>query len=158
MHSFIYHCFRLTLFSLVFLINPVMAEQPVNSKPFGVLDPDKFIQKLPEQSDRIVDHKTLFEGKHNGIRVFRIYNPVPAHYHEGSDTIVYLLEGEVSVAINQGTPQRVKKGALLHWSRGIVHAIPEIHSGTATFFAIDTPKRDPADTVFIDGKDVEVLQ
>ena len=36
-----------------------------------------------------------------------------------------------------------------YFKRGVTHATPEIHSEPVVFFAIDTPRRDPKDIVFV---------
>jgi len=42
---------------------------------------------------------------------------------------------------------------LLILKRGVVHARPDIIASPVVFFAIDTPRRDPKDIVFVDPKD-----
>jgi mannose-6-phosphate isomerase-like protein (cupin superfamily) len=147
------------VFILLMLFSAVcIAENQGSNEPYGIIKLDEFISQLPESSQKIIHDKRLLDSENSGVRVLRLYQPVPPHYHEKSDTIIYLLEGEVSVAIQQGKMQRVQPGSVLHWKRGTVHAVPLIHTDTATFLAIDVPKRDPADAVFIDKKDVEFLK
>lgn len=142
---------------IIFQVTAVQADEEADTSPYGVIDLKSIIEQLPELSGKIIVDERLLDGENNGIRVFRLYKPVPAHFHEKSDTIIYLLEGEVDVAIDNRPAQRVKPGTVLHWKRGITHAVPELHDRTATFLAIDVPARDPADAVFIEGNDVEFL-
>lgn len=149
--------FIFVVFNLVVTASIVSAEEKINTAPFGVIELEQAIADLPLASQKIIQDKRLLDSENKGIRVFRLYKPVPPHYHEKSDTILYLLEGEASFVIDQAAPKRVKAGSVLYWQRGVIHAVTEIHTETATFLAIDVPKRDPADAVFIDQKDVEFL-
>ncbi len=41
-------------------------------------------------------------------------------------------------------------GQLLFFQRGTVHALPDLLAEPVVFLAIDTPRRDPKDIVFVD--------
>jgi hypothetical protein len=44
-------------------------------------------------------------------------------------------------------------GHFLFFARGVVHAMPEILEGPVVFLAIDTPRRDPSDVIFVDPEE-----
>jgi len=115
------------LLIIISVVSAAQANEVTDTSPYGVINLKSIIEQLPETSEKIIVDERLLDGENNGIRVFRLYKPVPAHFHEKSDTIIYLLEGEVDVAIDNRSAQRIKPGMVLHWKRGITHAIPEIH-------------------------------
>ena len=49
--------------------------------------------------------------------------------------------------------QRSAPGELLHFERGVVHALPDILEEPLVFLSIDTPRRDPKDVIFVDPAD-----
>jgi mannose-6-phosphate isomerase-like protein (cupin superfamily) len=44
-------------------------------------------------------------------------------------------------------------GQLLFFERGTVHSIPELLSEPVVFLAIDTPRRQPTDIIFVNPED-----
>jgi mannose-6-phosphate isomerase-like protein (cupin superfamily) len=87
-------------------------------------------------------------------RVFRVYRETPAHYHEGSDEYLYVLSGKGTFWM--GDPSNGAEfapGDLLFFKRRIVHALPRMLEGPVVFLAIDTPRRDPKDIVFVNRAD-----
>jgi mannose-6-phosphate isomerase-like protein (cupin superfamily) len=44
-------------------------------------------------------------------------------------------------------------GQLLVFERGTVHAIPDILEEPVVFLALDTPRREPTDIIFVDPDD-----
>ncbi len=44
-------------------------------------------------------------------------------------------------------------GGLLLFKRRIVHALPRILEGPVVFLAVDTPRRDPKDIIFVNPAD-----
>ena len=44
-------------------------------------------------------------------------------------------------------------GDLLFFKRKTVHALPDILEGPVVFLAIDTPRRDPKDIIFVHPED-----
>jgi hypothetical protein len=44
-------------------------------------------------------------------------------------------------------------GDLLFFKRRVVHALPKLIEGPVVFLAIDTPRRDPKDIIFVNPED-----
>ncbi len=87
-------------------------------------------------------------------RVFRVYKSTPAHYHSGSNEYLYVISGRGMFWIDSvATQARFGPGHLLFFARGVIHAMPEILEGPVVFLAIDTPRRDPRDVIFVDPEE-----
>lgn len=83
-------------------------------------------------------------------RVFRIYRPTPAHFHQNCDEFLYVLSGRGTLWIESpDNAEDFAPGDLLFFKRTVVHALPTIHSAPVVFLAIDTPRRDPNDVIFV---------
>ena len=79
---------------------------------------------------------------------------------EHSEPFLYVLSGQGTFWMN--TPadaETFSPGDLLFFKRGTVHALPQILSGPnvrnepVVFLAIDTPRRDPKDIIFVNPED-----
>jgi mannose-6-phosphate isomerase-like protein (cupin superfamily) len=86
-------------------------------------------------------------------RLFRVYRPVPAHYHKTCDEYLQVITGRARFVVGGNAPVELGPGQLLFFRRNVIHSIPEIVEGPLVFFAIDTPRRDPADVTFVDPKE-----
>ena len=51
------------------------------------------------------------------------------------------------------TEQTFGPGDLLFFKRRVVHALPRMIEGPVVFLAIDTPRRDPKDIIFVNPED-----
>ena len=54
---------------------------------------------------------------------------------------------------NESNCARFGPGELLFFKRGTVHALPTILEDPVVFLAIDTPRRNPADIIFVNPGD-----
>ena len=54
---------------------------------------------------------------------------------------------------DESTSAEFGPGELLFFKRGTVHAQPKILEDPVVFLAIDTPRRDPKDIVFVNPED-----
>jgi len=110
---------------------------------------------FPETADTLLLDKYLTDEAEASVRLFRVYRETPPHYHVGSDEHLYVLSGKgtfwMGDARNAG---EFAAGDLLVFKRRTVHALPEIFEGPVVFLAIDTPRRDPRDIVFVNPADV----
>ena len=59
----------------------VSADELADSSVYGVIELEEAIATLPESSQKIIHDKRLLDEENRGVRVFRLYKPVPAHYH-----------------------------------------------------------------------------
>ncbi len=83
--------------------------------------------------------------------MFRVYQGTPAHYHVGSDEYLYVFSGRGTFWIgDEGRKAEFGPGHLLFFTRHTIHALPDIFEEPVVFLAIDTPRREPADIVFVD--------
>src|SRR6201995_943559 len=109
---------------------------------------------FPETAETMLLDTYLTNEVAASSRVFRVYRETPAHYHEGSDEYLYVLSGKGTFWM--GTPENsadFAPGDLLFFKRRVVHALPRMLEGPVVFLAIDTPRRDPKDIVFVNPAD-----
>ncbi|WP_428393702.1 cupin domain-containing protein [Lichenicoccus sp.] len=106
---------------------------------------------LPETARTLlVDHR-MTDREAASARVFRVYAATPPHYHAGCDEYLYVISGRGSFWMED--PARLaefRPGQLLFFERRVVHAMPALFEGPVVFLAIDTPRRDPKDIIFVD--------
>ncbi len=87
-------------------------------------------------------------------RVFRVYRETPPHYHLGSNEHLYVLSGRGTFWMEDPANEaEFAPGDLLFFMRGVVHAMPAILEGPVVFLAIDAPRRDPKDIIFVNPAD-----
>ena len=124
------------------------------SATFARFNVKEIAQSFPDTADTMLLDRYLTNEESASSRVFRVYRSTPAHYHEGSDEYLYILSGRgtfwMGDASNAG---EFAPGDLLFFKRRIVHALPEIFEGPVVFLAIDAPRRDPKDIVFVNQAD-----
>jgi mannose-6-phosphate isomerase-like protein (cupin superfamily) len=110
--------------------------------------------QFPATADTLLIDKYLTNNPHASIRVFRVYKTTPPHYHATCDEQLYVFSGRGTFWMED--PANVAEfgpGQLLYFKRGTVHAMPEILEQPIVFLAIDTPRRDPSDVIFVNPAD-----
>lgn len=124
------------------------------TKSFGRFRLNEIAENFPPTSDSLLLDVYLTDEAAASTRVFRVYRGTPAHYHAGSDEHLYVLSGTGTLWIDDPlNALEFGPGDMVFFKRGIVHAIPELHTGPVVFFAIDTPRRDPKDIIFVNPGD-----
>jgi mannose-6-phosphate isomerase-like protein (cupin superfamily) len=111
-------------------------------------------RSFPDSAETMLLDTYLTDEIAASSRVFRVYRETPAHYHEGSDEYLYVLSGKGTFWM--GDPSNGAEfapGDLLFFKRRIVHALPRMLEGPVVFLAIDTPRRDPKDIIFVNPAD-----
>lgn len=109
---------------------------------------------FPETAETLLLDTYLTDEEAASARVFRVYRETPPHYHAGSDEYLYVLSGRGSFWMGSATNgAEFLPGDLLFFKRGIVHALPKILDGPVVFLAIDTPRRNPNDIIFVNPGD-----
>ena len=84
-------------------------------------------------------------------RVFRAYRGVPAHFHRECDEYLYVLSGRGTFWLeDQRQEAEFGPGDMLFFERNVIHALPTLLEEPVVFLTLDTPRRSPADVVFID--------
>jgi mannose-6-phosphate isomerase-like protein (cupin superfamily) len=128
--------------------------QPVGSsrhtEPMATFDLLALAASFPENADTMLLDKRLTDEPAASCRLFRVYKPVPAHFHKTCDEYLQVIAGRAKFIIAGNAPIELGPGQLLFFKRNVVHSIAEIAQAPLVFLAVDTPRRDPADVIFID--------
>jgi mannose-6-phosphate isomerase-like protein (cupin superfamily) len=130
-------------------------EKFMNEKQaFGRFNLHEIARSFPETSETLLLDTYLTDEESASARVFRVYRETPPHYHAGSDEHLYVLSGRgtfwMENAVNGG---EFAPGDFLFFKRGTVHALPGILEEPVVFLALDTPRRDPKDIIFVNPED-----
>ncbi|HUX43834.1 MAG TPA: cupin domain-containing protein [Terracidiphilus sp.] len=132
-----------------------MTENSAKSSPSvsSVFDLAALAGTFPESADTMLLDMRLTDETAASARLFRIYKPVPAHYHQTCDEYLQVLSGRARFLVEGRGPVELGPGQLLFFRRNVVHGIPEVLEGPLVVFAVDTPRRHPADVTFVDPQD-----
>ena len=107
--------------------------------------------ELPEHAATMLADVYLRDCPDSSARLFRVYRPVPAHFHRSCDEYLYVVSGRgVFWMGDAGQAAECAPGQLICFAREVVHSIPDIIEGPLVFMAIDAPRRAPDDVHFID--------
>lgn len=124
-----------------------MTDDPVDH---GVFDVAALAAALPETATTMLADRYITDNPSASARVFRVYRPTPAHYHETCDEYLYVLSGRGKFWMRDpGDKQEIGSGQLVVFPRGTVHAMAEVIEHPFVFFSIDAPRRDPRDIIFV---------
>ncbi len=111
-------------------------------------------RSFPETAETLLLDTYLTDEAAASARVFRVYRETPAHYHVGSDEYFYVVSGRGNFWMGDASNEaEFAPGDLLFFKRRIVHALPDILEGPVVFLAIDTPRRDPKDIIFVNPEE-----
>jgi mannose-6-phosphate isomerase-like protein (cupin superfamily) len=120
----------------------------------GRFDIAKIAGALPETATTLLVDHYLTNRESASARVFRVYKPTPPHYHATCDEYLYVFSGRGTFWIEaESATAEFGPCELLFFKRGTVHAQPKILEEPVVFLAIDTPRRDPKDIVFVNPQD-----
>jgi mannose-6-phosphate isomerase-like protein (cupin superfamily) len=118
--------------------------------PYARFKPHEIAQSFPDTAETMLLDRYLTNEAAASARIFRVYTGTPAHYHEGSDEYLYVLSGRGAFWMGDASnSSEFAPGDLLFFKRRTVHALPDIFEGPVVFLAIDAPRRDPKDIVFV---------
>lgn len=84
-------------------------------------------------------------------RIFRIYKPIPAHFHRTCDEYLLVLSGRARFQIGTEAPVELSSGQMQFFRRDVIHGFPEILEEPLVILSVDTPRRDPSDVIFVDS-------
>ena len=104
---------------------------------------------LPETAQTMLTDIRLTDEEAASCRVFRVYRPVPAHFHTSCDEYLYVLTGSAQIAIADEALREIRSGDLVFFKKSTIHALPQILQHPFTVLAIDTPRRPPEDIHFV---------
>ena len=106
---------------------------------------------LPARAETMLADIYLTDRASSSARIFRVYRPVPAHFHRTCDEYLYVVSGRGTFWIgDEAGEQDFEPGQLICFDRGSVHAIPELREEPVVFMSIDAPRREPTDITFVD--------
>ena len=108
---------------------------------------------LPETAETMLTDLRLTDEQAASCRIFRVYRPVPAHFHTSCDEYLYVLTGRAEIAIADEPPREIGPGELVFFKKNTVHALPHILEHPFTVLAVDTPRRPPEDIHFVNPAD-----
>jgi len=137
-----YLTFILLITTMLLATKNTLAQEP---KAYGSFNVNAAIDALPETSIKPFVDSRLVDNGGIGIRVFRVYNPVPRHNHAYSSTYLKIESGRALFSIDGGEPFEARAGDFVFWERGIDHEVLQILEHPLTVLAIDTPTRREGD-------------
>jgi mannose-6-phosphate isomerase-like protein (cupin superfamily) len=115
---------------------------------------DEVAASFPETAETLLLDTYLTNEEAASARVFRVYRATPPHYHVGSDEYLYVLSGRGTFWMGDSSNgAEFAAGDLLFFKRRVVHALPTILETPVVFLAIDAPRRDPKDIIFVNPED-----
>jgi quercetin dioxygenase-like cupin family protein len=123
---------------------------------FKFFDIHETISKFPDEAKSTIVDTYLTDEPSASSRIFRVYYPIPPHYHETCEEHLYLLTGKVAFAIENEPPRVLSAGQLVTFERNTVHAITEILESPAVFLTVDAPRRVPTDVVYVNPDDARI--
>lgn len=125
-----------------------------DSKSSGRFHLHQIAAAFPDSAETMLLDTYLSDEPSASSRLFRVYREVPPHYHVNCDEYLYVLSGKgtfwIGDAANAG---EFAPGDFLTFKRGTVHSLPKILEAPVVFLAIDAPRRDPKDIIFVNPKD-----
>jgi mannose-6-phosphate isomerase-like protein (cupin superfamily) len=119
----------------------------------SLFDLRKIAANFPETADTMLIDTRLTDEDHASARVFRVYRPAPAHYHATCDEYLMVISGRATFFLGEGPPFEVGPGQLIFFKQGTIHGTPEILEEPFIVLAVDTPRRDPTDVIFVNPSD-----
>jgi mannose-6-phosphate isomerase-like protein (cupin superfamily) len=107
---------------------------------------------LPPTAETLLTDIRLTDEQAASCRIFRVYHPVPSHYHTSCDEYLYVLSGRAEITIAEDLPREVTPGQLIFFRKRVVHSA-RVLEHPFTVLAIDTPRRPPDDIHFVNPAD-----
>ncbi len=109
---------------------------------------------FPATAETMLVDQYLTDRPGASARIFRIYKPIPPHFHRECDEYLYVFSGRGTFWMKDAsTVAAFAPGDLLFFERGTVHALPEITEEPVVFLSVDAPRRSPKDVIFVDPAD-----
>jgi mannose-6-phosphate isomerase-like protein (cupin superfamily) len=122
--------------------------QPTQDRS-AVFDITTIAKNFPATAGTMLIDTRLTDEPEASSRVFRVYTSVPAHYHATCDEYLLVLSGRAKFFLGEAPPFEAGPGQLIFFKKATVHGTPEILEEPFVVLAVDTPRRDPKDVIFI---------
>jgi mannose-6-phosphate isomerase-like protein (cupin superfamily) len=119
----------------------------------ALFDINTIAKNFPATADTMLIDTRLTDEVEASSRVFRVYTAVPAHYHSTCDEYLLVLSGRASFFLGESSPFEAGPGQLIFFKKGTIHGTPEILEEPFVVLAVDTPRRDPKDVIFVNPTD-----
>jgi mannose-6-phosphate isomerase-like protein (cupin superfamily) len=119
----------------------------------AVFDIASIADTFPASSETMLIDTRLTDEPEASSRMFRVYTPLPPHYHATCDEYLLVVKGRAMFFMGGMAPFEVGPGQLLFFKKGIVHGATAILEGPLVFLSVDTPRRDPKDIIFVNPAD-----
>ncbi len=120
---------------------------------FAVFDLNAIAANFPDAAETMLIDTRLTDETEASSRVFRVYTPVPAHFHSTCDEYLVVLSGRARFFLGDEPHFEAGPGKLIFFKKGTVHGTPEILEEPFVVLAVDTPRRDPSDIHFVNPSD-----
>jgi mannose-6-phosphate isomerase-like protein (cupin superfamily) len=132
-----------------------MPDQTTPTAPVktAVFDIHAIARNFPATASTMLIDTRLTEEPAASARVFRCYTPTPAHYHATCDEYLLVISGRARMFLGEDPPFDVGPGQLIFFKKATIHGMPEILEEPFVVFAVDTPRRDPRDIIFVNPED-----
>jgi mannose-6-phosphate isomerase-like protein (cupin superfamily) len=119
----------------------------------AVFDINAIAKAFPAVAATMLIDTRLTDESEASARVFRVYRPVPAHYHATCDEYLLVISGRARFFFANDPPFELGPEQLVFFKKGTVHGTSELVEEPFVVFSVDTPRRDPKDVVFVNPKD-----
>jgi mannose-6-phosphate isomerase-like protein (cupin superfamily) len=119
----------------------------------SVFDINAIAARFPRSADTMLVDTRLTDEQEASCRVFRIYVDVPAHYHATCDEYLLVVAGRARFKIGDDEWFEARVGQLIFFKKATPHAIRLVDDQPVVFLAVDTPRRDPKDIIFVNPGD-----
>src|SRR5277367_173126 len=95
----------------------------IQARKSAVFDISAIAAAFPATASTMLIDTRLTDEHEASARVFRVYRPVPAHYHATCDEYLLVVSGRARFFFADGTPFELGPGRLVFFKRGTVHGI-----------------------------------
>jgi mannose-6-phosphate isomerase-like protein (cupin superfamily) len=119
----------------------------------AVFDLNAIAANFPEAAATMLIDTRLTDETAASARVFRVYTPVAAHFHATCDEYLLVLSGRANFFLGDSAPFEVGPGQLIFFKQGTIHGTSQILEEPFVVYAVDTPRRDPKDVIFVNPSD-----
>ncbi|MDQ2834387.1 MAG: cupin domain-containing protein [Acidobacteriota bacterium] len=123
---------------------------PNPSNRTAVFNTHDIAAQFPATAETMIVDTRLTDEKHASARIFRAYHPAPAHFHATCDEYLHVLSGRAMFFFANQPPFELGPGQIVFFQQGTVHGTSAILEHPFVVFAVDTPRRDPTDVIFLD--------
>ena len=119
----------------------------------GIFDIHAIAANFPETAETMLVDTRLTDEAEASSRMFRVYTPLPPHYHATCDEYLLVVSGRAMFFMDGLAPFEIGPGRLLFFKKRVVHGATAILEGPLVFLSVDTPRRDPKDIIFVHPED-----